>query len=131
MTVSRAWLDKQAIPTVVQSKILACIDVCSYSKGKAAETIEAAILQDADRLDGIGAIGIARVFATGVHFDQLLYNPEANLETQKTSTGHFHQKMLRLKDQMNTAKGKEIATERHTFMETYLDQFYAEWGGER
>ena len=131
LTVSRAWIEKQSVPDDTQEHILACIDVCSYSKGKKPESIEAAIVQDADRLDGLGAIGIARVFATGVHFDQIFYNPNQELAEQKTSIGHFHQKIFKLKDQMNTDTAKDIATQRHQYMVDFLDQFHTEWEGER
>jgi uncharacterized protein len=97
------------------------------------------VVQDADRLDAIGAIGIARCFNYGGFKNRALYNPEIapNLkmskEAYKQSTAptinHFYEKLLLLKDKMNTLSGKRIATERHQFMEEYLKQFYSEWNG--
>ncbi|MFT3910634.1 MAG: HD domain-containing protein [Ferruginibacter sp.] len=100
---------------------------------------ELAVVQDADRLDALGAIGIARAFNYGGFKNRELYNPsvkpdmEMNKETYKKSTAptinHFYEKLLLLKDRMNTGTGKRMAEERHVFMETYLDQFYKEWEG--
>ncbi len=97
------------------------------------------IVQDADRLDAIGAIGIARTFNYGGHKGRTLYDPaikpEENLnkETYKKSTAptinHFYEKLLLLKDKMNTKTGKEMAIHRHQFMEQYLKEFFDEWEG--
>lgn len=98
------------------------------------------VIQDADRLDAIGAIGIARCFNYGGYKNREIYNPTIppNLsmtkEEYKKSTAptinHFYEKLLLLKDKMNTKTGLRIAAERHQFMETYLEQFYGEWDGE-
>ncbi|MEN8788038.1 MAG: phosphohydrolase, partial [Flavobacteriaceae bacterium] len=103
-------------------------------------SIELKVVQDADRLDAIGAIGIARAFHYGGFKNRLLYDPEIepNLgmdkETYKRSQSptinHFYEKLLLLKDQMNTETGKAMACDRHQFMLGYLDQFYQEWEGE-
>ena len=101
---------------------------------------ELAVVQDADRLDAMGAIGIARAFSYGGFKNREMYNPgiqpDLNMskEAYKNSTAptinHFYEKLFLLKDRMNTATGKKMATERHAFMETYLEQFYKEWEGE-
>lgn len=111
----------------------------------AAETIEAEVLQDADNLDAIGAIGIARTFKYAGANDQPLWRPDVEVdatavadvayrpdgtETAGTSVGHFHEKLLRLKDDMNTETAREIAADRHRFMEVFLDRFKREWLGE-
>lgn len=98
------------------------------------------IVQDADRLDAIGAIGIARAFTYGGYKNRVLYDPEIvqNLHMSKeeyknSSTptiNHFYEKLLKLKDLMKTESGKKIAAERHDFMLLYLDHFYKEWQGE-
>ncbi|MFK8059619.1 MAG: HD domain-containing protein [Polaribacter sp.] len=100
---------------------------------------ELEVVQDADRLDAIGAIGIARCFNYGGFKNRALYDPEIipNLEMTKEeyknsaapTINHFYEKLLLLKDKMNTETGKRIATDRHQFMELYLKQFYDEWEG--
>lgn len=102
---------------------------------------ELAVVQDADRLDAIGAIGIARTFNFGGHKGRALYDPniEPKLKMTKeeykkgsaSTVNHFYEKVLLLKDLMNTKTGRQIAEGRHAFMEQYLVQFYAEWEGEK
>lgn len=96
----------------------------SFSKGRIPATKEGKIVQDADRLDAIGAIGISRVFAYGGTNEQLIYH---DTKPENTSIQHFYDKLLRLKSQLNTKTALEIAEERHAFMETYLNQFFIEW----
>ncbi|WP_087971490.1 HD domain-containing protein [Oceanobacillus rekensis] len=95
----------------------------SFSKGRIPETLEGKIVQDSDRLDAIGAIGIARTFAYGGADQQMIYHPD----NKSTSIQHFHDKLLRLKDLMHTETAKNIAFERHQFMENFLKQFRKEW----
>lgn len=115
----------------------------SFKGGKEVQkfkSIELDIVQDADRLDALGAIGIARTFNYGGFKNRELYNPniEPNLqmtkEEYKNSTAptlnHFYEKLLLLKDRMNTVTGKQMAEHRHKFIEEYLDEFYKEWNGE-
>ncbi len=104
-------------------------------------TKEGMIVQDADRLDALGAIGIARCFATGARLGREIFNPEIKPKIHKTfeeyrkaespSINHFYEKLLLLKDLMNTETGKKIAEERHRFMEQFLETFFEEWEGRR
>lgn len=104
------------------------------------QSLELDIVQDADRLDAIGAIGIARAFTYGGYKNRVLYDPEIApiLEmskeeyknTQAPTINHFYEKLLRLKNLMKTETGSILAQKRHDFMLLYLDQFYAEWQGE-
>jgi uncharacterized protein len=112
-------------------------------KGAGVETpvssIESAVVQDADRLDAIGAIGIARTFAYGGHRNQPIYDPrldptlhgdfEAYAKTRTSTINHFYEKLLLLKDRMHTEAGREMAEGRHRFMEEFLEHFFEEWEG--
>ena len=129
--VSTKWLESQGVDSAYIEPILDCIRSCSFSSGHTPSTLEAQIVQDADRLEAIGAIGIARAFATGTYFKQIFFNPDLPKENQKTTIGHFYEKLLLLKDGMNTEAGKEIAFERHRYTEEFLVRFYAEWAGEK
>jgi uncharacterized protein len=116
----------------------------SSAQGKSTEKFsseELKVVQDADRLDAIGAIGIARCFNYGGFKNREIYNPEIepNLNLSKTeyknsdapTINHFYEKLLLLKDKMNTKTGRRIAEKRHQFMELYLEQFFGEWNGEK
>jgi uncharacterized protein len=103
------------------------------------KTIEGMIVQDADRLDAIGAIGVARVFTYGGHKGRIIYDPkqqpvihgtkEAYMKNESPSINHFFEKLLLLKDRMNTDTAKKLADGRHLFMEEFLDRFFKEWDG--
>lgn len=141
--VAREFLELQKVPEDVIDHVIKIIGNISFKGGnfeKKFDSIELQIVQDADRLDAIGAIGIARTFNYGGFKNRQLYNPNIapNLKMSKEeykkneapTLNHFYEKLLLLKDKMNTQTGKEIAQERHKFMELFLSQFYAEWDGE-
>ena len=142
--VARNWLVSKGYPKEKLEHVIAIIENVSYKGGhneRNHSSIELNVVQDADRLDAMGAIGIARTFNYGGFKNRTIYDPDIapNLnmskEEYKMSTAptinHFYEKLLLLIELMNTATGKEIALERHRFMETFLDQFYAEWKGLR
>lgn len=121
-------------------RIMYIITTMSYKGGvtdSTQNTLEGKIVQDADRLDAMGAVGIARAFTYGGSKNRLMYNPDIkpmnfqNLEEVKQADNHtinhFYEKLLKLKDLINTDTAKQIAEERHRFMEIYLDEFYYEW----
>lgn len=140
--LAREWLNKNGVDKSIVQQVSNIIAKMSY-KGKGVksemDTIEGMVVQDADRLDAIGAIGIARTFAYGGSKGREMYNPNRKpeyhetFEQYKSSNGttinHFYEKLLLLKDLMNTNTAKKIAAERHEFMETFLEQFYKEWSG--
>ena len=141
---ARFFLESENVPENTIVHIINIIDNISFKGGnviKNFHSLELDIVQDADRLDAIGAIGIARTFNYGGFKNRAIYNPEIapNLHLSKEeyknseapTINHFYEKLLLLKDKMNTKTGKAIAIQRHYFMESYLSQFYAEWEGEK
>ncbi len=128
-------IDKNDIAHIV--KIIENISFKNTFSGQKFTSKELEIIQDADRLDAIGAIGIARAFVYGGHKNNLIYDPnfvpKENLTKEEYKKGetatinHFYEKLLKLKDLMNTETGKELAKERHQFMLDFLAQFYREW----
>ena len=141
---ARKFLESENVSEEIIGKIIQIIQNISFKGGnfeKQFNSIELQVVQDADRLDAIGAVGIARCFNYGGFKNRTIYDPEIapNLNMSKEeykssdspTINHFYEKLLLLKDKMNTASGKKIAENRHEFMETFLDQFYAEWEGNR
>ena len=140
--LAREWLEKVQVEEDMISHVCEIIKEMSF-KGAGVKTPmrtkEGMVVQDADRLDAIGAIGIARTFAYGGHKNREIYNPNIkpdlhdSFKKYKSGTGptinHFYEKLLLLKDLMNTETAKKIAEERHKFMEQFLDRFYKEWEG--
>lgn len=140
--VAKEFLDSLNLKDVIVNHVVNIIENVSFKGGRVTRSFnskELDVVQDADRLDAIGAIGIARTFNYGGFKNHEIYNPEVkpNLnmtkEEYKNSTAptinHFYEKLLLLKERMNTDTGKKIASQRHDFMENYLKQFYAEWEG--
>ena len=141
---ARTFLENEKVDEATIQHVIKIIENISFKGGnfeKHFHSKELAIVQDADRLDAIGAIGIARTFNYGGFKNRALYNPEIapNLNMTKEeyknskapTLNHFYEKLLLLKDKMNTVTGKKIAFERHQYMENFLSQFYAEWEGEK
>ncbi|GET20108.1 HD domain-containing protein [Prolixibacter denitrificans] len=136
------WLSNLPLSGDENSQILDITRNVSF-KGAGVPTpmtsIEGKVVQDADRLDAIGAIGIARTFAYGGSRDRLIYHPDAKPEmhqsfesyqqNQSHTINHFYEKLLLLKDRMQTQSGYEMALRRHQVMEDFLDEFFKEWDG--
>lgn len=145
--MAREFLFSQNVDSTIIEHIVQIIDNISFKsslskdKKERFSSPELNVIQDADRLDAIGAIGIARCFNYGGFKNRQLYNPKIkpNLEMskeeyKKSSTptiNHFYEKLLLLKDKMNTKTGRQLAVKRHIYMERFLEQFYAEWNGEK
>lgn len=141
-TKARDWLNSLGLdPSVVQhvGQIIADISFKGAGVEQTTLSLEGKVVQDADRLDAMGAIGIARAFAYGGSKGRVIYDPtcpptahrtaESYLNNDGTTINHFYEKLLLLKDRMNTATGRTIAEQRHQFMEEFLRQFYEEWEG--
>jgi uncharacterized protein len=140
---AKQFLDSCNLAAGQVEHILKIIEHISYRKsldGSNFSSPELAVIQDADRLDAIGAIGIARAFNYGGYKNRIFYDPaippeqHLNSASYKNSAAptinHFYEKLLLLKDKLNTATGRVMAQQRHEFMEAYLEQFYKEWNGE-
>jgi uncharacterized protein len=141
---ARAFLETQNISEKIIVHVIKIIENISFKGGNKSQKFnskELAVVQDADRLDALGAIGIARTFNYGGFKNRTLYDPEIKPNLTMTPTeykaskaptiNHFYEKLLLLKDLMNTKTGTRIAEERHLFMENFLAQFYSEWRGEK
>jgi len=141
--IAKDFLISLKIETSAMNHIIQIIENMSFKNSldpnnKRFSSKELEVIQDADRLDAIGAIGIARAFNYGGFKNRALYNPDItpNLQMSKEeyknsnapTINHFYEKLLLLKDQMNTTTGKKMAEQRHQFMLSYLEQFYREWG---
>ena len=141
---ARAFLASENVHEDVIDHVENIIRHISFKGGNTGITFtstELSVVQDADRLDALGAIGIARAFNYGGFKKRELYNPDVKPDMQLTkdaykkstapTINHFYEKLLLLKDRMNTDTGKKMAEQRHLFMQQYLQQFYDEWNGEK
>ncbi len=139
--ITHDWVIRLGLSSDVAEKVSDIIQNMSFKGARVKRiplTLEGQIVQDADRLDAIGAIGIARAFAYGGFKGSEVYNPaikpclhescEAYKNNCSSTINHFYEKLLLLKDQMNTPTARQLAEEKHAFMIKYLDQFFKEWG---
>lgn len=140
---AQRFLENENVSEEIIEHVIQIIKNISFKGGNFEKTFsskELEIVQDADRLDALGAIGIARTFNYGGFKNRAIYNPSISPKLNMTkeeykrsdspTLNHFYEKLLLLKDKMNTETGKKLAHERHRFMETFLSRFYAEWEGE-
>ncbi|MGF9695454.1 HD domain-containing protein [Paenibacillus sp. MABNR03] len=135
------WLDQQQLEPGTREAVVNIISTISYAGGQrpAVSSLEAQVVQDADRLDALGAIGIARTFAFAGARGREMYDPalppreqmtrEEYRNGRSTTINHFYEKLFKLKDLMNTSYGRELAEQRHAFMVEFVEQFKREWEG--
>lgn len=140
---ARRFMDSQGIPEDVQDRVIGTISQISFkgTDSVVPDTLEGRIVQDADRMDAIGAIGIARAFAYGGSRGRAMHipgeEPRMGMDAEQyhanrgTTINHFHEKLLLLKDSLNTGTAKRMAAARHEYMVGFLDEFMAEWCGSR
>ena len=139
---ARSWLGQQGVDQATLDHVVEIIETMSFKGAGVGTTMrsrEGMVVQDADRLDALGAVGIARTFAFGGFRGRAIYDPEVpplyhhSFQAYKTSSGptinHFYEKLLLLKERMNTDTAKRIAAGRHEFMELFLAHFFMEWAG--
>lgn len=139
----RGWLEAHYAEPQTTERVMAIIATMSFAGGARPPmtTLEGQVVQDADRLDAIGAVGVARAFAYGGAKGRSMYDPAQGAREQMSveeyrsqpapTINHFYEKLLLLKDRMNTSYARAMAEERHQFMLAFLDQFYAEWDGHK
>lgn len=140
--VAKQFLESQNVSQSIINQVVFIIENISFKGGnfqRENTSVELQIVQDADRLDALGAIGIARTFNYGGFKNRQLYNPEIQPDLKMTkeqykdndapTINHFYEKLLLLKDKMNTATAKKMAQQRHDYMEGFLRQFFYEWNG--
>ncbi|MDX8366532.1 HD domain-containing protein [Cytobacillus sp. IB215665] len=137
-----SFMHSNGVRSVDSEHIMDIITSLSFKGGNGVpmKSLEGQVVQDADRLDALGAIGIARAFTYGGLKGHILYDPDIPIREsmtyeqyrfeQGTTINHFYEKLLRLSDKMNTEEGKKIAHQRHGFIEKYLKQFFEEWNGQ-
>jgi len=140
--IAKEWLEKLNVDSEIISHVCDIILEISFKGAKVKDKVsskEGLVVQDADRLDAIGAMGIARCFAYGGSKERQIYDPtikpkmhksfDEYKKTENSSINHFYEKLLFLKDRMNTKTGKRIAKEKHKFVKQFLDRFFQEWDG--
>ncbi|HVV67153.1 MAG TPA: HD domain-containing protein [Candidatus Saccharimonadales bacterium] len=142
--VAREWLESLGVEKRVVDHVEDIMRTVSFQGANippAMKTIEGKIIHDADKLDAMGAVGIARAFAYGGAHNHMMHDPEVKPEahndfesyknSKSPSITHFYEKLLLLKDRMYTKTARQMAEHRHQYMEQYLEEFYAEWEGKK
>jgi uncharacterized protein len=131
--IAKEFLEAQGVEYEVVEHVTNIIRHMSWSTSKegnrAFDSLEMRIVQDADRLDAIGAIGIARCFAYSGHTGRPLYDPSMDGEFNTSALQHFHDKLFKVRDTLHTETASKLAEKRHSYMEEYVARFHGEWGG--
>jgi uncharacterized protein len=139
----KSWMESISVEQDYITHILNIISTMSFKGGNNStmQSLEGKVVQDADRLDALGAVGIGRTFAYSGAKGQLMYDPEIPVREKmtneqyrnekSTAVNHFYEKLLKLKGKMNTSYAKKLADERHAFLESFLEQFFSEWEGKK
>ena len=135
----RKYLPNLGVDKKIVDKVANCIKNHRFLKGKKANSLEEQILQDADKLDALGAVGIARLFTVAGEHGQTMYDPKVipdfehylKNDLSKTTIAHFYDKLFKLKDLMHTKTAGKIAAEREEYMREFLKRFYKEWEGKK
>jgi uncharacterized protein len=140
----RSWLDTHVVESSITEHVMEIIESISFAGGSQPpmQSLEGRVVQDADRLDAIGAIGIARAFSFGGSRGRAMYDPEqapssyfpskeAYRQSKSSTINHFYEKLLLLKDRMHTPLAQQLALERHRYLEAFLEEFMEEWQGRR
>jgi uncharacterized protein len=141
---TKVWLEKLGVEEPTINKIVKIVDNVSFKGAGVSDkmdSLEGKVVQDADRLDALGAMGIGRAFIYGGHKGRAMHDPDMAVQMAddfevyksagQTTINHFYEKLLLLKDRMHTDAAKKIAKSRHEFVEKFLEEFHAEWTGER
>ncbi|MFC1625255.1 HD domain-containing protein [Patescibacteria group bacterium] len=144
MLLAKKWLEDHGVDNKVVEKVCDIVENASFKGAGVTDklgSLEGRVVQDADRLDAVGAIGVGRTFAYGGYKNREMYNPDVKVKMAKTfseykkagqtTINHFYEKLLLIKDRMNTKTGKKIAKHRHEFMQQFLQEFFAEWEGKK
>lgn len=137
--MARKFLTQRGVTPAIIDQVVGCILKHRFSKNRKVTTLEEKIIQDADKLDALGAVGIARVFLVADKYRQTLYDPKMKPSFQfylregrsNTTINHFYDKLFKLRGMLHTKAAKQIAKSRETFMKQYLQRFYEEWDGRK
>lgn len=137
--LTKRFLSELKVNREIIKQVVSCIEKHRFSRGAKPKTLEEKIIQDADKLDALGALGLARLFTLGGRYEQILHNPEIKPDfdyylkhgRSNTTINHFYDKLFKLRKLIHTRTARKIAREREKYMKDYLKRFYLEWEGKQ